>query len=397
MTSTGNADQVLRWTRHAADQGAHLVAFPEMVLTGYPVEDLALRRLVRRRVARRAATTLAAALAADGLGELLVVVGYLDGAPDAVPRARRRPQGAPQNAAALLHRGAVVGRYAKHHLPNYGVFDEFRYFVPGAAADRRPACTASTSPSAICEDLWQDGGPVAVARRGRRRPARGHQRLAVRAEQGRRPARRWSRRRAAEAGLRRSPTSTWSAARTSWSSTATRWSSAADGAVLARAPQFEEELPGRRPRPARPRRAGHATSRVARIGRHVSAIERVVVADDPVPAYEPVPAPDRRRGSTTRPRSTPRWSPALRDYVAQERLPVGRARAVRRHRLGAGRGASRATRSARANVHGVSMPSAYSSEHSRSDAADLAERTGLHYRRVPIAPMVDGVPRRSSS
>ena len=79
----------------------------------------------------------------------------------------------------------------------------------------------------------------------------------------------------------------------------------------------------------------------------------------------------------------------LRDYVAQERLPLGRARHVRRHRLGRRRGASPPTRSAATNVYGVSMPSAYSSEHSRTDAADLAERIGAHYREVPIAPMVD--------
>ena len=110
---------------------AHLVAFPEMMLTGYPIEDLALRpsfveasRATLESVARR--------LADAGHGDVLVVVGYLDGQRGAAPVVGT-PRGAPQNALAFLHGGRVVARYAKHHLPNYGVFDEYRYFVPGDA------------------------------------------------------------------------------------------------------------------------------------------------------------------------------------------------------------------------------------------------------------------------
>ena len=96
----GNAEQVLRWAKDAADRGAHLVAFPEMALTGYPVEDLALRRSFVD-ASRQTLDTLAARLATEGLGELVVVVGYLDGAPDAVP-VLGTPKGAPQNAAAVV-------------------------------------------------------------------------------------------------------------------------------------------------------------------------------------------------------------------------------------------------------------------------------------------------------
>ena len=78
------------------------------------------------------------------------------------------PAGAPLDAAAVLHDGRVVITSAKHHLPNYGVFDESRYFVPGdtlpvfrVPVDGGEAVDVAV---AICEDLWQDGGPVAVCR-----------------------------------------------------------------------------------------------------------------------------------------------------------------------------------------------------------------------------------------
>ena len=158
---TGNADLVLARTREAADAGACIVAFPEMFITGYPVEDLALRKSFIE-ASQHTVADLARRLDDEGLGDVAVIVGYLDSDADHVDRLGR-PRHSPQNAAALLRAGAVEARYAKHHLPNYGVFDEYRYFVPGShactveVADRRVAV-------AICEDLWQEGGPVALAR-----------------------------------------------------------------------------------------------------------------------------------------------------------------------------------------------------------------------------------------
>ena len=161
-----------------------------------------------------------------GLGDLLVVVGFLDGMPDA-PHVLGTPKGAPQNAAAFVHRGEVVGRYAKHHLPNYGVFDEYRYFVPGSSLTVARVHGVDVA-VVICEDIWQEGGPVARTREAgagllvviNGSPYERNKddvRLDLVAAPGRRrPA-------------ARSPTSTWSAARTSWSSTATRSSSSADG------------------------------------------------------------------------------------------------------------------------------------------------------------------------
>ncbi len=163
----GNAGLIIEWTRRAAGRGAKVAVFPEMMLTGYPVEDLALRAsFVEASIA--ALRGVAERLAAEGLGGVAVVAGYLDRRADLAPRTGL-PVGAPQDAAALLYGGRVVITSAKHHLPNYGVFDEFRYFVPGDTLPvfRLPAGDGEQVDVAIaiCEDLWQDGGPVAACRR----------------------------------------------------------------------------------------------------------------------------------------------------------------------------------------------------------------------------------------
>src|ERR1700722_725318 len=135
-----------------------------MMITGYPVEDLALRTSF---VDASIATVLATAelLAVERLGGIAVITGYLDRRKGAVPRLGR-PAGFPLDAAALLYDGKIQATSAKHHLPNYGVFDEYRYFVPGDSMPvfRMPADGGPVDVAvAICEDLWQDGGPVQVA------------------------------------------------------------------------------------------------------------------------------------------------------------------------------------------------------------------------------------------
>src|SRR6202161_2372757 len=164
---TGNAEIIVEWTRRAAARGARVVVFPEMALTGYPVEDLALRAsFVEASIATL--RDVAERLNVEGLGGVAVVVGYLDRRSRLVPRAGL-PAGAPLDAAAVLHGGRIVITSAKHHLPNYGVFDEYRYFVPGNTLPvfRVPLPESGEAVDvavAICEDLWQDGGPVAVTR-----------------------------------------------------------------------------------------------------------------------------------------------------------------------------------------------------------------------------------------
>ncbi|HEX8582092.1 MAG TPA: nitrilase-related carbon-nitrogen hydrolase, partial [Acidimicrobiales bacterium] len=171
---SGNSELVTRWTADAAQAGAHVVVFPEMTLTGYPAEDLVLRESFAR-ASEIALVDLAADLADRGLGDTAVVVGYLahtEGsgpAPaESMPGEDDRPadanprHGAPRNAAALLYGGEVVVRYYKRHLPNYGVFDEARYFVPGTELPvvRLHGVDVALT---VCEDLWVEGGPCGVA------------------------------------------------------------------------------------------------------------------------------------------------------------------------------------------------------------------------------------------
>lgn len=158
----GNAALIVDAVRAAAVAGAGLVVFPEMALTGYPVEDLALRPSFQE-ASKHEIHALAARLHSEGLGEIACIVGYLDSLDSAEQPRIGRPRGGPINAAAVIHGGAVIARYAKHHLPNYGVFDEARYFVPGTEP-----CTVMINGArvsiAICEDLWRDEGPVSWAR-----------------------------------------------------------------------------------------------------------------------------------------------------------------------------------------------------------------------------------------
>ncbi|MFG3345019.1 NAD+ synthase [Streptomyces sp. NPDC048018] len=374
----GNAEAVVHWTRHAAEQGAHLVAFPEMALTGYPVEDLALRSSFVE-ASRDALRALGRRLADEGLGETPVVVGYLDRSERAQPRLGR-PAGSPENAAAVLHRGEVVLRFAKHHLPNYGVFDEYRYFVQG---DTLPVVRVHgvDVALAICEDLWQDGGRVPAAR-----SARAGLILSVNAspyERNKDDTRlELVRRRACEAGC----TTAYVAMMGGQDELVFDGDSIvvdASGEVLARAPQFTEgcvvldlELPAALP---------DAPTGVVDDGLR---IDRVVLSEEPLPAYEP--------------EVTGGYADRLDDdEEVYSALVVGLRAYVNKNGfrsvlIGLSGGIDSALVAALAcdalgpaNVHGVSMPSPYSSDHSRADAAELARRTGLNFRTVSIEPMFD--------
>ncbi|CAL9404026.1 Glutamine-dependent NAD(+) synthetase [Streptomyces sp. enrichment culture] len=374
----GNAEAIVHWTRHAAEQGAHLIAFPEMALTGYPVEDLALRSSFVE-ASRAGLRALAARLAAEGFGHLPVIVGYLDRSERAQPR-YGQPAGAPQNAAAVLHGGEVVLTFAKHHLPNYGVFDEFRYFVPG---DTLPVLRVHgvDVALAICEDLWQDGGRVPAAR-----SAGAGLLVSINAspyERNKDDTRlELVRKRAQEAGC----VTAYLAMIGGQDELVFDGDSIvvdAHGEVVARAPQFAEgsvvldlDLPAASAEP------------VTGVVDDGLRIERVVLSEEPLPAYEPELAGGYADRLDDDEEVYSALVVGLRAYVAKNgfrSVLVGLSggidsalvAAIACDALGA------------ANVYGVSMPSRYSSEHSRSDAAELARRTGLNFRTVPIEPMFD--------
>ncbi|KOG84363.1 MULTISPECIES: NAD+ synthase [Streptomyces] len=374
----GNSEAIVHWTRHAAEQGAHLVAFPEMALTGYPVEDLALRSSFVE-ASRQALRALAVRLDAEGFGELPVVVGYLDRSEHAAAR-YGQPAGSPRNAAAVLHRGGIALNFAKHHLPNYGVFDEFRYFVPG---DSMPVVRVHgiDVALAICEDLWQDGGRVPAAR-----AAGAGLLLSVNAspyERDKDDTRlELVRKRAQEAGC----TTAYLAMIGGQDELVFDGDSIVvdkEGEVIARAPQFSEgsvildlELPAA---------AADAPSGVVDDGLR---IDRVVLSDEPVAAYEPELAGGYAERLEDEEEIYSALVVGLRAYAAKN----GFSSVL----IGLSGGIDSAICAAIAcdalgaqNVYGVSMPSKYSSDHSKDDAAELARRTGLNFRTVPIAPMFD--------
>lgn len=374
----GNTESILHWTRHSAEQGAHLVAFPEMVLTGYPVEDLALRSSFVE-ASREALRALAARLDAEGFGELPVVVGYLDRSESAAPR-YGQPAGSPRNAAAVLHRGRIALNFAKHHLPNYGVFDEFRYFVPG---DSMPVVRVHgvDVALAICEDLWQDGGRVPAAR-----AAGAGLLLSINAspyERDKDDTRlELVRKRAQEAGC----TTAYLAMIGGQDELVFDGDSIVvdkQGEVIARAPQFAEgsvildlDLPAASP---------EAPSGVVNDGLR---IDHVVLSEEPLPTYEAELAGGYAERLDDDEELYSALVVGLRAYAAKNGFSsvlVGLSggidsalvAAIACDALGA------------QHVYGISMPSKYSSDHSKGDAAELARRTGLNFRTVPIEPMFD--------
>jgi NAD+ synthase (glutamine-hydrolysing) len=138
----GNVGKMAAAAREASGQGADLVAFPELAVTGYPPEDLVLRDSFVE--ANLEATAELAARTAEGP---TVLVGFVD-----------RTERGLHNAAALLRGGEVVARYHKHQLPNYGVFDEKRYFVPGNQGCRIRVADATLGIT-VCEDAWWPNAP----------------------------------------------------------------------------------------------------------------------------------------------------------------------------------------------------------------------------------------------
>src|SRR5262249_2161496 len=136
-----NFETIATWIEKARSQSVNVLAFPEMVITGYPPEDLLLKPSFIDRAMERTRDLLPLTRG------MTVVVGTVDRDFDLY------------NAAAVLHDGQWVGTYRKRYLPNYGGFDENRYFMPGT---RNPVFVrgATVIGVNVCEDIWYPGGPV---------------------------------------------------------------------------------------------------------------------------------------------------------------------------------------------------------------------------------------------
>ncbi len=137
----GNMEKVAQFTRQAVQKGCDIVAFPEMTLTGYPPEDLLLKPEFIEDNLHYLEKLLPLSK------EITMIVGFVDRQDDIF------------NTAGVLHRGKLAGKYHKHYLPNYGVFDEDRYFQVGESLPvfRFQDTVIGVN---ICEDIWYPGGPT---------------------------------------------------------------------------------------------------------------------------------------------------------------------------------------------------------------------------------------------
>jgi NAD+ synthase (glutamine-hydrolysing) len=352
----GNAELIKKSVDQAVGAGAHIAIFPEMVLTGYPVEDLALRPSFQ--VASKSALT---ALAAHLDKKIVCIVGYLDHviSDDGVAK--------PQNMVAVIAGGQVKARYAKCHLPNYGVFDEFRNFVAGDSTLVVRIHGVDVG-IAICEDLWIDGG--ITSQLAARNPG-----LVIvpngspyeRAKDDVRLSLVTKRAREAKAPL---VYVNMTGGQDDLVFDGDSIVVGSDGSVIARAPQFED---------------GVMVVDVE-VARGTSKPD-VIISEDEVKVEKPlIPGIAHRLGDVEE-----IWNAivvGIRDYVGKN----GFTSVL----VGLSGGIDSALVAALAvdalgpdRVHGVAMPSKYSSEHSIEDAELLAKNTGLGYRVVEIQKMVD--------
>ena len=377
-----NRALVVAAARDANAGGARLVVFPEMALTGYAVEDLALTPSFVRAAAA-SAPTLARELAEAGMGDVVVIVGGLglpadDGAVGALA-------GLPANRAFVLHEGVVRAHYDKQRLPGSGVFDEARTFAPGAAP-----CVIDVDGArvgiAICEDIWPADSGTAL-RAGADASSAARDAGPARDRSSEHPDVSFGEHLDLLVVLNASPFESGKAALRATVIAECAASVGApvayvnlvggqdelvfdggstlvapDATIVARAPQFEPatlvvDLPGQ----------GAPASDSVAAGSSRAALAPVIDGDGEV--YQAIVT-------------------GLRDYVRKN----GFSSVV----LGMSGGIDSALLAVIAadaiggeNVVGVSMPSSFSSQHSRDDASDLAARIGADIRTHTIAAMVE--------
>ena len=350
-----NADLISKYAFDATNAGATLIVFPEMVLTGYPVEDLA-NRASFRAASIAAVEKLALRINQEGNGDLTLLVGYLG----------QSSSGRPQNCVAVIYRGEILATYIKHHLPNYGVFDEYRNFAPGnhSLVVRVAGVDIGV---AICEDIWQSGGPVAeLAKRniGLLLVPNGSPFEANKDD--------------ARLALVQQRAIELSAPLAYVNMTGGQDDLVFDGdtivvgsqgELIARAPQFEDGL-----------------MIIDLEVKLASSDPDLIISNTPLPKYKAnVPGVARRLGDEDE-----IWQGlviGLRDYVEKNNF--------KSVILGLSGGIDSALVAALAadaiggnRVYGVALPSKYSSDHSLTDAKELAINIGLNYRIIEIQPMV---------
>jgi NAD+ synthase (glutamine-hydrolysing) len=352
----GNAALIKEGVATAAAQGAQIAIFPEMALTGYPVEDLALRPSFQQ-----ASRVALAQLATEIDPSIVAIVGYLDQV------VTTDGTGKPQNKVAVISGGAVKASYAKCHLPNYGVFDEYRNFAPGneTLVVRIHGVDVGI---AICEDLWIDGG--ITAQLAARKPGlvivpngspyernKDDVRLSLVTQ------------RARQAGAPLVYVNmTGGQDDLVFDGDSIVVSAAGD--VIARAPQFEDGI----------------MLVDIDVATRTSTPDVTISEDEVALDRTLVPGIAARLGDEEE-----IWNAivvGLRDYVAKNGFTsvlVGLSGGIDSALVAAlavdALGSDR--------VHGVGMPSKYSSEHSLSDARQMAANTGLGFRVVEIQKMVD--------
>ena len=346
----GNAGLIAEAVKAAQEASANLIVFPEMIVTGYPVEDLALRPSFQA-ASIRAVQEIAASIT----GDIVAVVGYLG---------RSSKETGPQNSVAIIHDGKIRATYVKRHLPNYGVFDEFRNFVAGdqSLVVRIHGVDVAV---AICEDIWHSLDSIASRTPGLLVVPNGSPfernkddvRLAL------------VQKRAKEISA---PVAyvNMTGGQDDLVFDGDSIVVGKDGTVLARTAQFDDQL----------------------IVVDIECAEGssrpdVVISEEPTSHA----LPTNSKIATPLSDEAEMWHAlvmGLRDYVGKN--------GFRSVVLGLSGGIDSALVAAIAidalgakRVNGVAMPSKYSSGHSVEDAQALADATGIHFRITPIAPMVE--------
>ena len=351
----GNSALIRANLKEGKKAGAHVIVFPEMILTGYPVEDLATRPSFQS-ASIKALEQLAKDIESDGCGDVVGVIGYLD-----------RNNGAPQNAIALIHGGQIKARYAKRHLPNYGVFDEYRNFVSGDGTLVARVHGVDIG-FAICEDIWQEAGMLAdLAKRTPGLVLVPNGSPFERKKDGVRLS--LVQKRAKEVGAPFAYVN-MTGGQDDLVFDGDTIVVDASGKLLARAAQFDDQLL------VLDIEAKGATSK-----------PDVTISEDEAVIASPIAgliAPEISEVEQI-------WKAlvlGLRDYIEKN--------GFRSVVLGLSGGIDSALVAAIAvdalgakRVNGVAMPSKYSSEHSIEDAQEFAKNTGIHFRTVAISPMVD--------